>query len=121
LARLRYVSLFCVVQIAFLPFLSFDLYAQSAPHPNQIIPDGRTQTNLLDAYIFSDWGAVYSTVPAVVELNSVGVGASYTPTPPLTFEASYATPLKFALPTQRHYEAYGRFIFRPLLLWPLPG
>jgi hemolysin activation/secretion protein len=75
----------------------------------------------LDGYVFSDWGAVYSTVPAVVELNSVGVGASYTPTPPLTFEASYATPLKFALPTQRHYEAYGRFIFRPLLLWPLPG
>jgi hemolysin activation/secretion protein len=34
----------------------------------------------LDAYIFSDWGAVYSTAPAVVELNSVGVGASYTPT-----------------------------------------
>jgi len=46
LARLRYVSLFCVVQIAFLPFLSFDLYAQSAPHPNQIIPDGRTATSL---------------------------------------------------------------------------
>jgi hemolysin activation/secretion protein len=75
----------------------------------------------LDAYVFSDWGAVYSTVPAVVELNSVGVGASYTPTPPLTFEASYAVPLKLALPTQRHYEAYGRFIFRPSLLWPLPG
>jgi len=75
----------------------------------------------LDAYVFSDWGAVYSTVPTVVELNSVGVGASYTPTPPLTFEASYAVPLKFALPTQPHYELYGRFIFRPLLLLPQPG
>ena len=46
LARMRYVSLLCAALIAFLPFLSFDLYAQSAPHPNQIIPDGRTQTGL---------------------------------------------------------------------------
>jgi hypothetical protein len=43
------------------------------------------------------------------------------PTPPLTFEASCAVPMKFAIPTQPHYEAYGRFIFHPLLLWPLPG
>ncbi|WP_079543959.1 hypothetical protein [Bradyrhizobium lablabi] len=68
-----------------------------------------------------DGGAVYSTFPAVVELNSVGVVASWTPTPPLTFEASCAVPLKFAISTQPHYEAYGRFIFRPLLLGPLPG
>lgn len=46
LARLRYVSLICAIQSAFLPFLSFDLYAQSVPHANQIITDGRTQTSL---------------------------------------------------------------------------
>jgi hypothetical protein len=66
-------------------------------------------------------GAAYSIFPAVVELSSIGVGASWTPTPPLTFEASCAVPLKFAIPTQPHYEAYGRFIFRPLLLGPQPG
>src|SRR4051794_6696201 len=46
LARLRYLSLFCATQSAFLPLLSFDLHAQSAPQPNQIITDGRTQTTL---------------------------------------------------------------------------
>jgi hemolysin activation/secretion protein len=70
----------------------------------------------LDTFIFSDYGAVYSTVPAVTELHSVGAGLSYTPISSLTFEASYGTPLKFAVPTQPHYEAYGRFIFRPLLV-----
>jgi hemolysin activation/secretion protein len=69
----------------------------------------------VDTYIFSDYGAVYSTNPAVVELNSVGTGFSWTPHAALTFEGSYAVPLKFALPTQRHYELYGRFTFRPLL------
>ena len=70
----------------------------------------------LDTYIFTDYGAVYSTTPKVVELQSVGFGMSYTPTPPMTFEASYGTPVRFALATQQHFAAYGRFIFRPLLL-----
>ncbi|MET4385563.1 hypothetical protein ABIB73_001298 [Bradyrhizobium sp. F1.4.3] len=35
----------------------------------------------------------------------------------MTFEANYATPLKMAVSTQRHYEAYGRIIFRPLLMF----
>src|SRR3954462_10262818 len=46
LARLRYLSLFCAIQTVFLPFLSFDLHAQAAPRPKQIVTDGRTQTTL---------------------------------------------------------------------------
>jgi hypothetical protein len=38
--------------------------------------------------------------------------------PSIMFEGSYATPMKVAVSTQRHYEAYGRFIFRPLLMFP---
>lgn len=72
----------------------------------------------LDTYVFTDWGAVYSTFPGITELSSAGVGFSWTYVPCMTFEASYATPLKMAVSTQRHYEAYGRFIFRPLLMFP---
>lgn len=71
----------------------------------------------LDTYFFTDWGAVYSTFPGIVELGSVGAGFSFTYAPSMTFEASYATPIKFALSTQRHYEAYARFILRPLLMF----
>jgi hemolysin activation/secretion protein len=70
-----------------------------------------------DTYIFTDWGAVYSTFPGVTELGSVGVGFSWTYAPFMTFEANYATPLKMAVSTQNHYEAYGRVIFRPLLMF----
>lgn len=70
-----------------------------------------------DTYIFTDWGAVYSTFPGVTELASVGVGFSWTYAPFMTFEANYATPLKMAVSTQNHYEAYGRIIFRPLLMF----
>ena len=38
----------------------------------------------------------------------------------MTFEANYATPLKMAVSTQNHYEAYGRVIFRPLLMFQKP-
>lgn len=72
----------------------------------------------LDTYIFTDWGAVFSTFPGIVELSSVGAGFSWTFAPSLTLEASYATPLKLALSTQRHYEAYTRLTFRPLLMFP---
>ena len=78
----------------------------------------------LDTYVFTDWGAVYSTFPGIVELASIGAGFSWTMAPSLTFEGSYATPLKLAISTQRHYEYYGRFIFRPLLMFPkqnVPG
>ncbi|WP_027517074.1 ShlB/FhaC/HecB family hemolysin secretion/activation protein [Bradyrhizobium sp. WSM1417] len=70
-----------------------------------------------DTYIFTDWGAVYSTFPGITELGSVGVGFSWTYASFLTFEANYATPLKMAVSTQNHYEAYGRVIFRPLLMF----
>ncbi len=70
-----------------------------------------------DTYIFTDWGAVYSTFPGVTEMSSVGVGFSWTYAPFMTFEANYATPLKVSVSTQNHYEAYGRVIFRPLLMF----
>ncbi|PSO31949.1 ShlB/FhaC/HecB family hemolysin secretion/activation protein [Bradyrhizobium sp. MOS002] len=70
-----------------------------------------------DTYIFTDWGAVYSTFPGITELGSVGVGFSWTYASFMTFEANYATPLKMAVSTQNHYEAYGRVIFRPLLMF----
>ncbi|AWM00459.1 ShlB/FhaC/HecB family hemolysin secretion/activation protein [Bradyrhizobium amphicarpaeae] len=70
-----------------------------------------------DTYIFTDWGAVYSTFPGVTEMASVGVGFSWTYAQFMTFEANYATPLKMAVSTQNHYEAYGRVILRPLLMF----
>ncbi|MCD9105787.1 ShlB/FhaC/HecB family hemolysin secretion/activation protein [Bradyrhizobium japonicum] len=70
-----------------------------------------------DTYIFTDWGAVYSTFPGINELGSVGVGFSWTYASFMTFEANYATPLKMAVSTQNHYEAYGRVILRPLLMF----
>ncbi|MDI3559415.1 ShlB/FhaC/HecB family hemolysin secretion/activation protein [Bradyrhizobium sp. Arg816] len=73
-----------------------------------------------DTYIFTDWGAVYSTFPGITELGSVGVGFSWTYASFMTFEANYATPLKMAVSTQNHYEAYGRVIFRPLLMFQKP-
>jgi hemolysin activation/secretion protein len=73
-----------------------------------------------DTYIFTDWGAVYSTFPGITELASVGVGFSWTYASFMTFEANYATPLKMAVSTQNHYEAYGRVIFRPLLMFQKP-
>jgi len=73
-----------------------------------------------DTYVFTDWGAVYSTFPGVTEMASVGVGFSWTYAQFLTFEANYATPVKMAVSTQNHYEAYGRVIFRPLLMFEKP-
>ncbi|MDN4983086.1 BamA/TamA family outer membrane protein [Bradyrhizobium arachidis] len=73
-----------------------------------------------DTYVFTDWGAVYSTAPGITEMSSVGVGFSWTYAPFMTFEANYATPLKNAVSTQRHYEAYGRVVFRPLLMFEKP-
>ncbi len=70
-----------------------------------------------DTYIFTDWGAVYSTFPGSPSCASVGVGFSWTYASFMTFEANYATPLKMAVSTQNHYEAYGRVIFRPLLMF----
>jgi hypothetical protein len=62
-------------------------------------------------------GAVYSTSAGIVELASLGAGFSWTATPSITLEASYATPLKMAISTQRHWEGYARLIFRPLVMF----
>ena len=60
---------------------------------------------------------MYSTFPGVTEMASVGVGFSWTYAQFMTFEANFATPLKMAVSTQHHYEAYGRVVFRPLLMF----
>lgn len=70
-----------------------------------------------DTYLFTDYGAVYSTFPRITELASVGVGFSWTYASFMTFEANYATPLRMSVSTQNHYEAYGRVILRPLLMF----
>ena len=70
----------------------------------------------LDTFVFIDTGAVYSTAPAEVDLTSSGVGLSWTPVPAITFEASIGFPWRDAVPDQPRNEAYGRVVFRPLLL-----
>ena len=50
--------------------------------------------------------------------TQVGGGFSWTFAPSITVEASYATPPKFAVTTQRHYDIYARLTFRPLLMFP---
>lgn len=70
----------------------------------------------LDVFAFLDSGAVFSTSPVRMQLDSSGVGASWTPFPALTIEASVGVPWHTVVPTQNHYEAYGRISFRPLML-----
>jgi len=57
----------------------------------------------LDTYIFTDW-APCSPPFRDRGTESVGGGFSWTFAPSLTLEASYATPLKLAVSTQRHYR-----------------
>jgi hemolysin activation/secretion protein len=70
----------------------------------------------LDTFVFTDTGAVYSTAPSHVELTSSGVGASWTPLPSLTLEASLAFPWHMTVPGMDHQTFYARIIFRPLQL-----
>jgi hemolysin activation/secretion protein len=70
----------------------------------------------LDVFVFTDSGSVYSTFPAVTQLDSSGFGLSWTPYAPITFEASFASPWHAVIAGQSHYEFYGRVSFRPLLL-----
>jgi len=70
----------------------------------------------LDTFVFLDSGAAYSTAPAEVDLTSSGVGLSWAPVPSLTFEASIGFPWRGAVPDQPRDTAYGRVIFRPLML-----
>ena len=69
-----------------------------------------------NATIEKTFGARNDRVPNLVAL-SPRIGFSWTYASFMTFEANYATPLKMAVSTQNHYEAYGRVIFRPLLMF----
>jgi len=70
----------------------------------------------LDIYVFTDSGAVFSTAPAVTQLDSSGFGLSWTPYLPLTLEASIGVPWRTVIADQDRYQFYGRITFRPLLL-----
>lgn len=69
-----------------------------------------------DVFAFLDSGAVFSTAPSRLQLDSSGVGASWTPFPALTIEASVGVPWHTVVPTQNRYEVYGRISLRPLAL-----
>ena len=73
----------------------------------------------LDLFLFIDSGAVFSTAPALTQLDSAGAGLSWTPYAPLTLEASVAFPWRGVVPTQLRSEFYGRVSFRPLALLDL--
>lgn len=70
----------------------------------------------LDVYAFVDGGSVYATFPARTQLNSSGVGVSWTPTPSFTLEGSVGLPWRSSIPERPREQFYGRVIFRPLLL-----
>jgi hemolysin activation/secretion protein len=66
----------------------------------------------LDVYLFSDNGAVYSTKPAMRSLDSLGVGASLTPVPAVTFSASVGVPLRRVFANQNGQEFYLQMMVR---------
>lgn len=70
----------------------------------------------LDLYAFVDSGAVFSTSPSVTQLDSAGVGLSWTPYAPITFEASVGVPWRTVIVGQARSEFYGRVTIRPLQL-----
>ena len=70
----------------------------------------------LDLFAFTDSGSVYSGAPAITQLDSAGVGASWSPIPALTFEGSVAFPWRVVIADQPRQQFYGRVTFRPLLL-----
>ena len=69
-----------------------------------------------DLFAFTDSGSVYSTFPPKTQLDSSGVGASWTPIPALTFEGSVGFPWRVVVTDQPRQELYGRVTLRPLLL-----
>ncbi len=70
----------------------------------------------LDVFVFIDSGAVFSTAPARTQLDSSGVGLSWTPFPAVTLEASVGFPWRQVVASQSRQEFYGRISFRPLAL-----
>jgi hemolysin activation/secretion protein len=74
----------------------------------------------LDTYMFLDYGEVFSTSPASVDLMSFGGGVSWTPIPAVTLQSSYGRPTRVVEVNQPRYDAYIRVIVRPLLLMQNP-
>lgn len=70
----------------------------------------------LDVFAFVDSGAVFSTFPSVTQLDSAGVGLSWTPYTPITLEASVGVPWRTVIVGQARSEFYGRVTIRPLQL-----
>ncbi|MBS0536806.1 MAG: ShlB/FhaC/HecB family hemolysin secretion/activation protein [Proteobacteria bacterium] len=70
----------------------------------------------LDLFAFFDSGAVFSTFPSVTQLDSAGVGLSWTPYSPITLEASVGVPWRTVIVGQARSEFYGRVTIRPLQL-----
>lgn len=70
----------------------------------------------LDIYAFMDSGAVFSTFPAITQLDSAGAGLSWTPYSAITFEASIGVPWRTVIAGQSRTEFYGRVTLRPLQL-----
>jgi hemolysin activation/secretion protein len=70
----------------------------------------------LDIFAFIDSGAVFSTFPAITQLDSAGAGLSWTPYSAITFEASIGVPWRTVIAGERPYELYGRVTLRPLHL-----
>jgi hemolysin activation/secretion protein len=70
----------------------------------------------VDLFAFTDSGQVFSTFPAKTQLDSAGVGASWSPIPALTFEGSVGFPWRVVVGDQPRQQLYGRVTLRPLLL-----
>lgn len=97
-------------------------------HTNQVAGDSGYYFNLelhrdlsslvkgLDMYVFTDSGSIFSTAPTSVQLDSSGVGLSWTPWAPITLETSVGIPWRPVTSDQDRYVFYGRVSFRPLLL-----
>lgn len=78
LARLRFVSRLAIAQIAFLPFLSYDLRAQPIT-ANQIVTDGRTATSVqTSGNVTSVTTSTVSGANAFNSFSQFGVGQGNT-------------------------------------------
>ena len=69
----------------------------------------------LDAFVFVDHGAVYSTHPGRRTATSAGVSMLKSPRPETTLELTAARPFHELVPQQSTVEVYGRLIWRPKL------
>jgi hemolysin activation/secretion protein len=64
----------------------------------------------MDGFVFTDFGQVYSTFPAVTSLASVGAGVSFTLPNQVTAEFSAGVPVIDALAGQPAFSAYARLV-----------